>query len=299
MESGKQLPGRHLFAAVLTALGVTETERREAFALWNRARVKTAMVEHAADLPPKDVAFRRDESDASAVLTINYAALPGLLRTDAYQRAMSAANRWLVGEPTPGWEDRLVEEQRSRQLLLSSAEPLHLHAVLSEAALRFAVGGAEVWADQLRHLLHAGEQDNITIQVVPFDRGRVRLDERTGDDPALRGRPRDTPHRLPGAPGRQRDDRPGIGGVPVRVDVRSCGRAGLVPARVGRLHPLTAGEHEMNRPDWRKSSRSAANNACVELAIGPDSAAVRDSKHPEAGLIRFPRAGFTAFPRRL
>lgn len=73
-------------------------------------------------------------------------------------------------------------------------------------------------ADQLRHLLHAGEQDNITTQVVPSDRD----------------------------------------------------------AFASMSGPVTI--------------------LCFELAIRPDSAAVRDSKRPEAGVIR---ADFAAFLRRL
>lgn len=46
---------------------------------------------------------------------------------------------------------------------------------------------------------------------------------------------------------------------------------------------------------WRKSTRSSSQPACVELAVAAEATAVRDSKQPEAGELSFPRKSFTAF----
>ncbi|WP_460059529.1 DUF397 domain-containing protein, partial [Thermobifida fusca] len=45
------------------------------------------------------------------------------------------------------------------------------------------------------------------------------------------------------------------------------------------------------------SSYSGVNNYCVEVADLPGATAVRDSKHPEAGVLRFPSAEWVAFLR--
>ncbi len=47
---------------------------------------------------------------------------------------------------------------------------------------------------------------------------------------------------------------------------------------------------------WRKSSYSGANNECVELAVGVDGSAVRDSKLGESGpVLRLDAAAFASF----
>ncbi|ONI70652.1 DUF397 domain-containing protein [Actinosynnema sp. ALI-1.44] len=46
---------------------------------------------------------------------------------------------------------------------------------------------------------------------------------------------------------------------------------------------------------WRKSSRSGAGNDCVEIALAHSGTRVRDSKKPDAGMLRFGAAGWGAF----
>jgi hypothetical protein len=38
---------------------------------------------------------------------------------------------------------------------------------------------------------------------------------------------------------------------------------------------------------WRKSSRSGGTSDCVEVAMGTGAVGVRDSKHPNMGLLEF------------
>jgi hypothetical protein len=46
---------------------------------------------------------------------------------------------------------------------------------------------------------------------------------------------------------------------------------------------------------WYKSSRSAGNGACVEVATLSSGVAVRDSKDPDGPMLQFDRAAWTAF----
>jgi predicted secreted Zn-dependent protease len=57
--------------------------------------------------------------------------------------------------------------------------------------------------------------------------------------------------------------------------------------------------NETPRPDdltWRTSSHSGSSNACVAAALLPDGGiAVRNSNHPDAGLVTFTAREWDAF----
>ncbi|GAB3735728.1 DUF397 domain-containing protein [Nocardiopsis nanhaiensis] len=47
--------------------------------------------------------------------------------------------------------------------------------------------------------------------------------------------------------------------------------------------------------DFRKSSYSGQDQNCVEIGSLPQGAAIRDSKHPDAGFLPFPSAEWSSF----
>ncbi|WP_339155663.1 DUF397 domain-containing protein [Actinomadura luteofluorescens] len=50
---------------------------------------------------------------------------------------------------------------------------------------------------------------------------------------------------------------------------------------------------------WRKSSRSNSEQACVEVAQSLTSVGVRDSKNPEGGHLALDRSAFTGLLARM
>jgi hypothetical protein len=46
---------------------------------------------------------------------------------------------------------------------------------------------------------------------------------------------------------------------------------------------------------WRKASASASNGACVEVAEDAGTTAVRNSKHPDRGMLSFGNGAVQAF----
>lgn len=162
VENGTALPSPVLLGALLRIYEATDDERAEAVRLREYAAHDTRVIEYAADLSARYLAFRRDESDAVIERTIDHVVVPGLLQTAGYAAAVAEA----VHRGT-GWDQRAADERRSRQRLLDGSHPLRLHALIGEGVLHTNVGGLATMREQLRHLLTMGELPNITIQVVP------------------------------------------------------------------------------------------------------------------------------------
>lgn len=92
-------------------------------------------------------------------------AVPGLLQTDAYARAIVRANR--PGDPEEAVE-RTVQARIERQGIVTKSKPPMLFYLISEAVLRQCIGGREVMIPQLDKLIKAAECPGIVIQVLPF-----------------------------------------------------------------------------------------------------------------------------------
>jgi transcriptional regulator with XRE-family HTH domain len=104
------------------------------------------------------------EAKAKVIKTYEALVVPGLLQTPEYARALFAAD---------GVSDveKYVEQRMARQAILTREPPPQLWVLLSENALDWPMGGAEVMRNQLARLLEASEQPNIGIRVLPRSAG--------------------------------------------------------------------------------------------------------------------------------
>ena len=107
--------------------------------------------------------FMTIEAEAISVHWYETLLVPGLLQTGGYARAR-------IGDHCPPLDDDTIEErvaarlERQKRLM----RPTVLFGfVIYEAALHSMVGGREVMAGQLRHLLEVCELRNVSVQVLP------------------------------------------------------------------------------------------------------------------------------------
>ncbi|MFI5802208.1 helix-turn-helix domain-containing protein [Streptomyces sp. NPDC051561] len=116
-------------------------------------------------------AFFRDaaglERLAVELLVFANQAVPGLLQTEAYTRAVLAMRRPLL-------EDAVVEQRVASRLMrqeIYSRRPAPLLSfVIDEAVLRRPYGGRAVYRGQLEQILLVGQHRNVEIQMMPLNR---------------------------------------------------------------------------------------------------------------------------------
>jgi hypothetical protein len=169
IENGYNMCAYAELAALLVYYGASDRERVTAETLWQDAKEDGKRIQYSSAVPPKFRTYLRHEADSALVRELQPSSIPGLLQTGEYAAAARLAAHWLV-DPNVGAE-RATAARLERQKLLHGPEPLALHVVVDEGAIRRQVGGPVVMANQLRHLLTIGEQDNITVQVITDDAG--------------------------------------------------------------------------------------------------------------------------------
>jgi transcriptional regulator with XRE-family HTH domain len=164
-NGGRNISGEDV-SALLVLYEVTGQERDRLLELAREADQPGWWERASSALPPQLTALIGFESEAIRITDMSLALIPGLLQIPEYTRALLAGS----GVSKPEIET-LVVARLGRQALLSKPNPPQFLAILDEAVLRRPVGGRDVMAAQLRHIITASQRPNVTVQVIPFGCG--------------------------------------------------------------------------------------------------------------------------------
>ncbi len=148
--------------------GASQEKTKELVALAEATRVKGWASSYADILPPTLDMYVGLEVAAERVVWYEDLLIPGLLQSEDYTRAV-------VALPDPGAPVRTEDEvehrlglRQRRQTILTRKRPAppRFEAVINECVLHRSIGGPEVLATQLSHLLEVAELPNVSIRIL-------------------------------------------------------------------------------------------------------------------------------------
>lgn len=158
-ETGAKRPEPETVAAILTALGASDAERTRIVNLARAAEDSNWVA--VGDSSHRDMTTLIEyERTANAVVEVATTVIPGVLQTYDYARTIIAT--W-----SPRDADSRTAIRLGRRDMLTKQDAPTFTAIITENALREPIGGADVHAEQLRHLLSVRELPNVEILVVP------------------------------------------------------------------------------------------------------------------------------------
>jgi transcriptional regulator with XRE-family HTH domain len=161
VENGLRSPTHDLATA---CDGVAELKTESALAeLWERLQGYFKVRAY----PGWFVHWPQIEAQARVLRTFELVAVPGLLQTEGYARAMLSTQVMA----TPEEIEEMVASRLARQAVLTRARPPMLWVILDEGVLWRPVGDAGVMAAQADRLVAAARLPNVVIQVIPWPVG--------------------------------------------------------------------------------------------------------------------------------
>ncbi len=163
LETGRQQQDPEDIARLLTTYQAEQRDIARLTSLTSRADEATWWAPWAQVVPDWLKTFVGLEGLAESEFIFEPIIIPGLLQTERYAAAVTANTPRVRADHS----DRFVGFRIARTRRLTDPErPLKVHAILTEGALRLAVGDPELRQAQLRHLLSMAELPTVTIQVI-------------------------------------------------------------------------------------------------------------------------------------
>lgn len=124
------------------------------------------MIGGTPGINPQLAAVLDCEQDAGLVRITECApsAFPGLLQSREYARSIIMRGREQLAEVEV--QTRVMLRIARADALTRKRDPVEFHAFVSLAAITAGIGGSQVMADQLEHVLDMTRRDNVTVQGV-------------------------------------------------------------------------------------------------------------------------------------
>ncbi len=108
------------------------------------------------------------EAEAASISVYQSGAVPGLLQTEDYARAMLQAQ---IPPFAPQELRQRIDARLTRQALLTGRDRPEYHAIVDEAVLHRQVGGPAVMRAQLQRISQPAQLPGVTLQVIPSEAG--------------------------------------------------------------------------------------------------------------------------------
>jgi transcriptional regulator with XRE-family HTH domain len=166
MELGNRDITPEDMASLLVVYGVIGVERERLLAMARDAGLPGWWERSGKGIPDELPALINFESEATRIVEVAPLRIPGLLQIPDYIRALMRSGG-VVSTAMEG----MVATRLGRQAVLTRPRPPHYLTIIDEPVLRRPVGGPQVMADQLRHMINLATRPNVDVRVIPLDRG--------------------------------------------------------------------------------------------------------------------------------
>jgi transcriptional regulator with XRE-family HTH domain len=169
LENGQQPPSSEDLDKLLVLYDVPVDERERYYTAVKRSHTSGWWERYEYLVDDWIALYVGLEQGAEEIHAFETLAMPGLLQTPEYTAALMRSG---LRHRSPREIARLVELRTSRQAILSQGdESTKLDVVLDEALLYRSPVDVGVLRGQLAHVLEMAERPNVTVRILPFEKG--------------------------------------------------------------------------------------------------------------------------------
>jgi transcriptional regulator with XRE-family HTH domain len=168
IENGNSPISKSDLEGLLRYYGVDKQDRIDELVAWARdARLPEWWTKFYNGEDKAFAAYLGWEDGASSIRMCQGLAIPGLLQTESYMRALMAAYN-----TDPKDVEQSVALRLERQKRISKRAPSQIY-ILDETIIRRPIGeeAADVKHDQLEHLRNVAQKPSVTIRIIPYTKG--------------------------------------------------------------------------------------------------------------------------------